>query len=185
MRAALTVTLLFVLAVVAVGQTPLTPALPDTTFALGGFVSYNQLGTPQVTGGGFALYTLPVPHLYGSTTAIIVPKVATDPDTGRSFYAVNANIVQHVHYDITLGKLDRFKLLVGAGAGPSFGQDQPSGIAVSMNTSFMATPFYRITPVWGIALPVQMLYIKDVGWNPVAAVAFTINLKALSAKFTK
>ena len=69
--------------------------------------------------------------------------------------------------------------LLGADVGPSFNQAQPSGINVNFSSSFVATAVYQITPVFSFLLPVRMLYIAGIGWNPIVEAGVIINLKNL------
>jgi hypothetical protein len=68
---------------------------------------------------------------------------------------------------------------VGGDVGPSFSQSQPSGINVNFSSSFVATAIYQITPAFSIMVPVRMLYITGIGWNPIAEAGIVINLKNL------
>ena len=69
--------------------------------------------------------------------------------------------------------------LIGADVGPSFDQAQPSGINVNFSSSFVATAIYQITPVFSFLVPVRMLYITGIGWNPIVEAGVLINLKNL------
>jgi hypothetical protein len=68
---------------------------------------------------------------------------------------------------------------VGADVGPSFGQAQPTGITVSFSSSFVVTAVYQVTPAFSLMVPLRMLYINGIGWNPVVEAGVIINLKKL------
>jgi hypothetical protein len=38
------------------------------------------------------------------------------------------------------------------------------------------TAFYQVTKVLGAILPIRMLYVDGVGWNPVVEAGVTINI---------
>jgi hypothetical protein len=69
--------------------------------------------------------------------------------------------------------------LIGADVGPTFAQAQPSGINVNFSSSFVATAVYQVTPVFSFIVPIRMLYVTGIGWNPVAEAGVLINLKNL------
>jgi len=50
---------------------------------------------------------------------------------------------------------------------------------VNFSSSFVATAVYQITPAFSFLLPVRMLYVSGIGWNPVAEAGVIINLKNL------
>jgi hypothetical protein len=153
------------------------PAIPLPT-SVAAFGEFNQLGSPRFTMGISAIY--PVSGsvgLYGTTTADILPKLAVDPTTGRKFYAISSSVRQGFHKD--LFDTGNLSFLIGADVGPTFGQAQPSGINVNFSSSFVATAIYQITPAFSFLLPVRMLYITGVGWNPVVEAGVVINLKNL------
>jgi hypothetical protein len=177
------------LAVGAFAQTTTTPAAsattPTVTFpaiplptSVAAFGEFNQLGSPRFTMGISAIYPVSGPTgIYGSTTADILPKLAVDPTTGRKFYAISSSVRQGFHKDMfDTGNLS---FLIGADVGPSFNQAQPSGINVNFSSSFVATAIYQITPAFSFLLPVRMLYITGIGWNPVVEAGVVINLKNL------
>jgi len=164
----------------ALGQTNGFPAIP-LPVAVAGFASYNQLGEPRITGGVSAIYPIVGSiGMYGSTTAEILPKKAIDPTTKRQFYAVASSIRQGLHKDVF--DTGRFSFLVGGDVGPGFSQAQPTGINVSLSASFIATPIYQISPAVSFILPVRMLYITGIGWNPVVEAGVAVNLKNLPGK---
>jgi len=169
------------LATAAFGQTPTTPvsfpAIPLPT-AVSVFGEFNQLGTPRFTMGISAIYpVVSSAGIYGTTTADILPKLATDPTTGKDFYAIQSSIRQGFHKDVL--DTGRLSFLIGGDVGPSFSQSQTSGFNVSFSSSLVATAIYQITPVFSFILPVRMLYITGVGWNPIAEAGVLINLKKL------
>ena len=63
--------------------------------------------------------------------------------------------------------------------GPSFSQSQDSGFNISFSSSFVATAVYQVTPVFSFIVPVRMLYVSGIGWNPIAEAGVLINLKNL------
>lgn len=168
-------------AAAAFGQnsnTPVSfPAIP-LPVAVSAFGEFNQLGDPRFTMGVSAIY--PVAGsvgVYGTTTADILPKKAVDPSTRRSFYAIQSSIRQGFHKDI----LDsgRFSFLLGGDVGPSFSQAATSGIDINFSSSFVATGLYQINPAFSLIVPLRMLYVSGVGWNPIAEAGIVINLKNL------
>jgi hypothetical protein len=168
-------------ALTAFGQTATTPvtfpAIPLPA-AVSAFGEFNQLGSPRFTMGISALYPIVgSAGIYGSTTADILPKLATDPATGRKFYAISASIRQGFHKDLI--DTGHASFLVGADVGPSFSQSQTSGINISFSSSFVATAVYQVTPVFSFIVPLRMLYVSGIGWNPIAEAGILINLKNL------
>ena len=168
-------------AVTAFGQTATTPvnfpAIP-LPVAMSVFGEFNQLGNPRFTMGVSAIYpVVGSAGVYGTTTADILPKKAIAPTTGRSFYAISSSIRQGFHKDI----LDTgcFSFMLGGDVGPSFSQSQPSGINVNFSTSFVATGIYQVTPAFSLIVPLRMLYVTGIGWNPIAEAGIVINLKNL------
>ena len=167
-------------AAVAFGQAaaPVTfPAIP-LPVAVAAFGEFNQLGNPRFTMGVSAIY--PVVGsigIYGTTTADILPKKATDPATGRSFYAISSSVRQGLHKDIL--DTGRMSFLLGGDVGPSFAQSLPTGISVSFSGSFVATAIYQVSPAFSLMAPVRMVYIAGIGWNPIAEAGVVINLSRL------
>lgn len=169
------------------GQDPSVDANPPLASALDavklptsiiGFLAFNQLGTPRLTGGFSAIYPLPSRiGIYASSTADVYPKFSQDPQTGKSFYALSSTIRQGLHKDL----LDsgRFSFLLGGDLGPGFSQGIPSGISVSLSGSFVSTIVYHASELIGIVLPVRMLYIRDIGFNPVVEIGILIRLDKL------
>jgi hypothetical protein len=43
----------------------------------------------------------------------------------------------------------------------------------------VATSVFQISPVFSFIVPVRMLYISGIGWNPIAEAGIMINLKNL------
>ena len=150
---------LFLFGLACYGQAPDFPATPLPA-ALAVFGSFNQLGTPtRYAGGVSAVY--PVVGsigIYGTTTTDIIPKRATDPVTGREFWALSANIRQGGHK--ALFHSGRLTFLLGGDVGPGFSQAQPSGINVDFSGSFVATGLYQISRGFSMIVPVRMLYIE-------------------------
>jgi hypothetical protein len=168
-------------AVAAFGQTTTPPVnfpaipLPVAISAVGEF---NQLGSPRFTMGVSAIYpVVGSAGLYGTTTADILPKLATDPTTGKRFYAISSSLRQGFHKDIV--DTGHASFLLGGDVGPSFSQSQPSGIAVNFSSSFVATAIYQVTPAISFMVPLRMLYITGIGWNPIVEAGVVINLKNL------
>jgi len=174
--------LLTLAALRAFGQTttPTFPQIPLPT-AVAAFGEFNQLGTPRFTMGVSAIYPIVgSAGVYGSTTADILPKQAVDPATGKSFYALSMGFRQGVHKDIL--DTGRLSVLLGGDVGPSFSNTQAAGLSVNFSTSFVATAIYQLTPAFSLILPIRMLYVSGVGWNPVAEAGVVINLGKLPAK---
>jgi hypothetical protein len=168
-------------AAAAFGQTATTPvnfpAIP-LPVAVSGFGEFNQLGSPRFTMGISAIYpVVGSAGIYGTTTADILPKLATDPTTGKKFYAISSSLRQGFHKDVV--DTGRASFLLGGDVGPSFSQSQPSGISVNFSSSLVATAIYQITPVFSFIVPLRMLYISGIGWNPIAEAGILINLKNL------
>jgi hypothetical protein len=180
-------------ALAAFGQTvtttPATPAAttPTVNFptfplpvAVAAFGEFNQLGSPRFTMGVSAIYpVVGSAGVYGTTTADILPKLAKDPTTGKPFYALSSSLRQGFHKDIL--DTGNFSLLIGGDVGPSFGSAQPSGININFSSSFVATALYQINPTFSVIVPVRMLYVTGIGWNPIAEAGVVINLKKLPA----
>jgi len=88
-------------AVAAFGQTATTPvnfpAIP-LPVAMSVFGEFNQLGNPRFTMGVSAIYpVVGSAGIYGTTTADILPKLATDPTTGKKFYAISSSLLSLIH----------------------------------------------------------------------------------------
>jgi hypothetical protein len=167
----------------ASGQTATTspvnfPAVP-LPVAVAAFGEFNQLGTPRFTMGVSAIYpVVGSAGVYGTTTADILPKLATDPTTGKKFYAISSSIRQGFHKDIL--DTGRFSFLLGGDVGPSFSSSSAaSGININFSSSFVATGIYQVTPAFSFIVPVRMLYVTGIGWNPIAEAGIVINLKNL------
>lgn len=153
------------------------PAIPLPT-SVAAFGEFNQLGTPRFTMGISAIYPVSgSAGVYGTTTADILPKLAVDPTTGRKFYAISSSVRQGFHKD--LFDTGNFSFLLGADVGPTFSQAQPSGINVNFSSSFVATGIYQITSVFSLLVPLRMVYVTGIGWNPIAEAGIVINLKNL------
>jgi hypothetical protein len=186
-RIAVITVLLTLLAVGGWAQTPapepatttsVFPTIPLPT-AIAGFGEFNQLGTPRFTMGFSAIYPLVgSAGVYATTTADILPKLAVDPTTKKPFYAVSSSIRQGFHKD--LFDTGRFSFLVGGDVGPSFSSAQPSGINIDFSTSFIATGLYQLNPTFSLIVPVRMLHISGIGWNPIFEAGITVNLKSLA-----
>jgi hypothetical protein len=184
-------------ATAAFGQTTTTPATtPAATVNIGfpasvlptgiaAFAEFNQLGNPRWTGGISLLYPIVGSvGVYGSTTADVSPKLAVDPATGRNFYAIQSSARQGVHKSVFA--TGRFTALVGADVGPSFSQNTSSlittgksAITVSFSSSFIATGVVQLNPAFSVVVPLRMLYISGIGWNPVLEAGVVVNLKNL------
>jgi hypothetical protein len=173
-------------AATAFGQTAVAPAQPtfSTTVLPTGFAAfgeYNQLGaTSKWSGGLSAMYPVSTSAgLYMTTTGDFLPQKAVDPVTGKTFYAISGSARQGIHK--TIVSTGRFIFLIGGDVGPTFAQ--PSGVSSSINvsfsSSFIATGYYQISKVFGFIVPVRMLYVSGIGWNPIAEMGIVINLKNL------
>jgi hypothetical protein len=167
-------------AVGAFGQTttPVNfPAVP-LPVAVSAFGEFNQLGNPRFTMGIAAIYpVVGSAGVYGTTTADILPKLATDPTSGKKFYALSASLRQGFHKDIV--DTGRLSFLLGGDVGPSFSQSPSAGFNINFSSSFVATAIYQVTPVFSFIVPVRMLYVSGIGWNPIAEAGVLINLKNL------
>jgi hypothetical protein len=140
------------------------------------FTAYNQLGTPRWTGGFSAIYPVRAKvGVYATTTADVYPKQAVDPVTGRQFYAISASTRQGIHYRLL--DMGNSTFLAGGDIGPSFSQQDPTGIKVSLTSSFVMTTVHQLTPVFGVIAPLRILYVSGVGWNPVFQAGVVINLQ--------
>lgn len=168
-------------AMAAFGQTTTTPVNFPTIplpVAVAAFGEFNQLGSPRFTMGVSAIYpVVGSVGIYGTTTTDILPKLAKDPATGRSFYAIASSVRQGFHKDIL--DTGRFSFLLGGDVGPSFSDAQTAGIDVNFSTSFVATGIVQVTPAFGLIVPLRMLYMSGIGWNPIAEAGFVINLQNL------
>jgi hypothetical protein len=171
--------LVFALALTCQAQTTTssTPvALPTAVSVVGEF---NQLGTPQWAIGLSALYTTNAQSgigMYNTSTADVVPIKATDPATGKQFWAVSAQFRQGVHEKLL--STGKFVFLLGGDIGPGF-STSTSGIAVSATGSFVATCLYRVNSWMNVVVPIRMLYVSNVGWNPVVQAGVSFNLSKL------
>jgi hypothetical protein len=173
-------------AAAAFGQTATAPAQPTfstavlpTGFAV--FGEFNQLGTTSKWSGGLsAMYPVSTSvGLYMTTTGDFLPQKAIDPATKKTFYAISGSARQGVHK--TIVSTGKFVFLIGGDVGPTFAQ--PNGVSgsinVSFSSSFIATGYYEISKVFGFIVPVRMLYVSGIGWNPIAEAGIVINLKNL------
>lgn len=168
-------------AAAALGQTTTTPvnfpAVPLPA-AVSAFGEFNQLGNPRFTMGISAIYpVVGSAGIYGTTTADILPELAVDPTTKKKFYAISASLRQGFHKDLI--DTGHASFLIGGDVGPSFSQSQTSGFNVNFSSSFVATAIYQVTPVFSFIVPVRMLYVTGIGWNPIAEAGVLINLKNL------
>jgi hypothetical protein len=168
-------------AVAAFGQTTTTPvnfpAVPLPA-AVSAFGEFNQLGNPRFTMGISAIYpVVGSVGIYGTTTADILPELAVDPATKKKFYAISASLRQGFHKDLL--DTGHASFLIGGDVGPSFSQSQTTGFNVNFSSSLVATVIYQVTPVFSFIVPVRMLYVTGIGWNPIAEAGVLINLKNL------
>jgi hypothetical protein len=153
------------------------PAVP-LPVAVSAFGEFNQLGSPRFTMGISAIYpVVGSAGIYGTTTADILPKLATDPTTGKQFYAISSSLRQGFHKDLV--DTGHMSFLIGGDVGPSFSSTQTAGFNVNFSSSFVATMIYQISPVFSMIVPLRMLYVSGVGWNPIAEAGILINLKNL------
>ena len=182
--------LLLLFALCAFGQT--TPAVnvnfPSTVLPVGlaVFGEYNQLATPtKFSGGLVAIY--PVSGslgIYGTTITSFLPVKATDPTTGKLFYAVSTSVRQGFHKSLI--QTGALTFLVGADVGPSITQSATplvtggtASYSVSFSTSATGTFVYQLSRMFSLMVPIRMLYVTGIGWNPVAEAGVIINLKNL------
>jgi hypothetical protein len=164
--------------------TTTTPAitLPTAVSVVGEF---NQLASPKFALGLSAMYTTSSQGsigMYNTTTADVIPVKAKDPTTGLNFWAISASVRQGVHEKILA--TGNFRFLLGGDVGPGFSSTATGGITVSATGSFVATFLYRINKYISIVAPVRMLYVSNVGWNPVIQCGVALNLKNLPAAVT-
>lgn len=171
-----------------------TTTLPSTTGPLPTAVSFvgefNQLGTPRFSLGISAIYAPTAQSgigMYNTTTADVIPVKATDPATGKSFYAISASIRQGINEKIFCAgtvpvsatkNLPRVCFLLGADIGPGF-QNSPSGISVSATGSFVATLVVRVNKYLSFVAPERMLYLPGVGFNPILQAGVSLSLGAV------
>jgi hypothetical protein len=163
------------------------PTVP-LPIAVAAFGQFNQLGSPAFTGGFAALY--PVSGsvgIYGATVTTFLPTKATDPTTGKTFYAVGTSVDQEFHK--SLFQLGNATFLVGAGVGPTISQSSTALVTggnatyvVSFTTEVIATVLYQITPAFSVIAPVKATYISPIGWNVQPGIGVAINLKQLKVK---
>lgn len=161
--------------------TPVTPTFPAIPLpvAVAAFGEFNQFATPRFSMGISAIYpVVGSVGVYGTTTADILPKKGTV--NGKSGTLLSSSIRQGFHKSIL--DTGRFSFLLGGDVGPSFSQSQSSGFNIDFSSSFVATGIYQITPVFSFIVPVRMLYITGVGWNPIVEAGIVINLKNLPGK---
>lgn len=182
-------TLLFLCCLLAWGQTaPTTITTPAPTFStgvvptgIGVFGEFNQLGTQSKwSGGAMGIYPVSTSAgVYLTTVADFLPQKAIDPTTKKPFYAISAAIREGAHK--TLIQSGKFAFLAGGDIGPSFAN--PSGttgaISVSISTSFTLTGTYQFSSLFSLIVPLRMLYISGIGWNPVGEFGFVLNTKNL------
>lgn len=152
---------------------------------IGGYVQFNQLATPKWNGGVVAIYPVfQSAGIYGSTLTDVFPQRKIDPTTGRSFIALNTSVRQGFHKD--LFDTGRISALIGGDVGPSFtgatGSLVTGGAAtvtVSLSSSATGTLVYKATSWLDIPISGRMLYVTNVGWNPVLSTGLLFNLKKL------
>ena len=173
---------LVLLASAAFGQTttPLAPVVLPTAVSIVG--EFNQLASPRFAMGVSALYAPSLQSnigMYNTTTADVIPVKAVDPKTGKSFYAISASVRQGIHEKVL--STGKFTFLLGADLGPGFSSSTGGGIAVSFTGSFVATAVYHANKYMSFVAPFRMLYINNVGWNPVIQAGVSFNLGNLPA----
>ena len=177
MKKAVTITLLVVALVLACPAQTASVTLPTAISVVGEF---NQLGTPQWAVGLSALYTTSAQsgiRMYNTSTADVVPIKAVDPATGKQFWAVSAQFRQGLHEKLL--STGKFTFLLGGDIGPGFSSTGTSGITVSATGSFVATCLYRVNSWMNVVVPIRMLYVGNVGWNPVVQAGVSFNLSKL------
>ncbi|MGA3015946.1 MAG: hypothetical protein ABSF62_02420 [Bryobacteraceae bacterium] len=159
------------------GQTTTPSITLPTAISVTG--EFNQLSTPQWAMGLSALYTTTAQGsigMYNTSTADVIPIRATDPATGKQFWALSAQFRQGVHEKILA--TGKFRFLLGGDIGPGF-SSTASGISVSATGSFVATGLYRVNNWLSVVVPVRMLYVSGIGWNPVVQAGLSFNLGKL------
>lgn len=163
--------LLACLCLSAQAQDP-TPAALKPTYVIAG-LSYNQ----YTGGSGFVSVITPEVKsagVYASLTADVVPVKFTDAKTGKSGYVMSFSprFGQHkqLYWD------GKNMVLLGGDAGASFSQSTSAsspGTNIGLAGSFTLTYARQLSPHWGIAVPVRMLYLSGAGpdgkgaFNPV------------------
>ena len=176
--------LLLALTFLCVGMFAQTPTptgivLPTSVSVVGEF---NQLATPQWAIGLCAMYAATAQSnigMYNSSCADVIPVHATDPTTGKQFYAISASFRQGLHEKLLA--TGKFVFLLGADVGPGFSSSPTSGISLSATGSFVFTTVYRVKPYMSIVIPIRALYISGIGWNPVFQAGVNFNLSKLPA----
>jgi len=165
--------------ILAFGQTTTsTPITLPTSISVVG--EFNQLATPQWAIGISALYAPSVQSnigMYDTTSADVIPVRANDPVTKKPFIAISASIRQGVHEKILCS--GKYCFFLGGDIGPGFSSNSTNGVSLSFTSSFVATSIYRIKPWLSFVVPIRMLYVSGIGWNPVLQAGFSFNLKAL------
>ena len=178
--------LALVLAVCAFGQAAATQPSISTSVvpnSIAIYGQYNQLATTASpwTGGVAGVYNISQSAgLFMTTSLDLSPKKAIDPTTGKAFYALSGAARQGIHkIAVSTGKVT---FAVGADVGPSFASPTglpSSSITVSASSSFVVTTFIKASSAVGIVIPLRMLYVSGIGWNPVGEIGITINLGKL------
>jgi hypothetical protein len=167
----------------AYGQTPAPTVLPTAVSAV---AEYNQLSSPQFAAGICAMYTSTVQSsigMYNSSCADAFPVHATDPTTGKTFYAISASFRQGIHEKLLA--TGPWVFLLGADVGPGFSSTSTSGISLSATGSFVFTTVYKVNSFMNIVVPIRALYISNIGWNPVLQFGVSFNLSKLPAPVVK
>ena len=177
------VCIVLALAACLLAQTPTpvpTTVTPPTAISVVG--EFNQLASPRFAVGLSALYTTSAQSgigMFNTSTADVVPVKAVNPANGKSFYAISASFRQGVHERVLA--TGPFVFLLGADVGPGFSSEPAGGITVSATGSFVATTVYKVNNFMSVVVPIRMLYVQNVGWNPVIQVGVSFNLKNLPA----
>lgn len=176
----LTLVLLVAFALPSLGQTsnvsdpfPTFP-LPSGLVATGNF---DQLGDPQFTASIGGVYPIAGSiGLYGISGAEFYPQRATDPKTGKQFYAIRTNLQQEVHKE--LFRKDRLSFLIGIQAGPSFSSTPAEGFNVAFAGGGSLTAVYQITKMFSLLMSPKVMYVSGINvWNVIPRLGIKINLK--------
>jgi len=167
------------LAAPALAQDPAPADVPKPVTPAGilATVNYNQLGTPRVTGGFGAFYSLVNSvGVYGVSGAEFYTKLAVDPGTGRNFYALVANAAQEVHKHLL--DVGSCSIYAGGGGGPSLSSSpQSSGVTVAFSANGSTTAVCPIKSGFGFVFSVKEMYINGIGWNLIPRIGFKFDLK--------
>jgi len=179
---------LFAFSLCAIAQTaaPDPSIIPSIALPAGivATVNYDQLGSPRITGGFGAIYPIVGSvGVYGVSGAEFYPRLATDPASGKSFYALQVTVQQEVHKSIWAS--GRATFLLGVGAGPAITSTPPqsgatnsplSGLQIAVSTDVVSTAVVRLSKTLSAVFSVKGLYINGAGWNLVPRIGIKFDL---------